>query len=95
MLDKLAAIPGMKLNVPDGAFYVFPDVSDYFGKRTGNNTIENAEQLCMYLLNEAGVATVSGTAFGLPKCLRISYATDFNSIEKAIERMSIALANLS
>jgi aspartate aminotransferase len=95
MLDKLAAIPGMKLNVPDGAFYVFPDVSDYFGKRTGNNTIENAEQLCMYLLNEAGVATVSGTAFGLPKCIRISYATDFNSIEKAIERMSIALANLS
>lgn len=95
MLDKLAAIPGMKLNVPDGAFYVFPDVSDYFGKRTGNNTIENAEQLCMYLLNEAGVATVSGTAFGLPKCMRISYATDFNSIEKAIERMSIALANLS
>jgi len=95
MLDKLAAIPGMKLNVPDGAFYVFPDVSDYFGKRTGNNTIENAEQLCMYLLNEAGVATVSGTAFGLPKCMRISYATDFNSIEKAIDRMSIALANLS
>lgn len=95
MLDKLAAIPGMKLNVPDGAFYVFPDVSDYFGKRTGNNTIENAEQLCMYLLNEAGVATVSGTAFGLPNCIRISYATDFNSIEKAIERMSIALANLS
>ena len=95
MLDKLAAIPGMKLNVPDGAFYVFPDVSNYFGKRAGNNTIENAEQLCMYLLNEAGVATVSGTAFGLPKCMRISYATDFNSIEKAIDRMSIALANLS
>jgi aspartate aminotransferase len=95
MLDKLAAIPGMKFNVPDGAFYVFPDVSNYFGKRAGNNTIENAEQLCMYLLNEAGVATVSGTAFGLPKCIRISYATDFNSIEKAIERMSIALANLS
>lgn len=95
MLDKLAAIPGMKFNVPDGAFYVFPDVSNYFGKRAGNNTIENAEQLCMYLLNEAGVATVSGTAFGLPKCMRISYATDFNSIEKAIDRMSIALANLS
>ena len=95
MLDKLAAIPGMKFNVPDGAFYVFPDVSHYFGTKTGDKTIENAEQLCMYLLNEAGVATVSGTAFGLPNCIRISYATDFNSIEKAIDRMSMALANLS
>ena len=95
MLQKMSAIAGLKFNIPDGAFYVFPDVSYFFGKKFGEYTIHNAEQLCMYLLNEAGVATVSGTAFGLPECIRISYATDFNSIEKAIDRMTEALAKLS
>lgn len=95
LLKRMSAIPDLKMNVPDGAFYIFPDVSAYFGRTFGETRILNAEQICMYLLNEAGVATVSGAAFGLPECIRISYATDFNSIEKAIDRMTTALAKLS
>lgn len=95
MIKKLSEIPGMKFNIPDGAFYVFPDISSFLGKKTAETEIGNAEQLCMYLLNEAGVATVSGTAFGMPNCIRISYATDFESIEKAMQRMTMALSRLS
>lgn len=91
MLSLLADIPGMKVNKPEGAFYVFPDVSSYFGKSANGITIENAEQLCFYLLDKAGVATVSGTAFGMPECIRISYATDEQSIKKAISKMAEAL----
>lgn len=94
MLKLLSGIDGMVANTPEGAFYVFPDVSAFLGKQGGGEIIDTAEKLCFYLLNEAGVATVSGTAFGLPNCIRISYATDHNSIEKAIHRMAEALAKL-
>lgn len=95
MLDLFREIPGFKFNRPDGAFYVFPDVSYYFGKRAGDKVIQNAEQLCFYLLEEAGVATVSGTAFGMPDYIRVSYATDQKSIRTAVERMANALNKLS
>lgn len=94
MLKLLAGIDGMLTNTPEGAFYVFPDISAFLGKRAGSEPIDTAEKLCFYLLNEAGVATVSGTAFGMPNCIRISYATDHLSIEKAISRMATALAKL-
>lgn len=95
MLNLLKDIPGMITNVPDGAFYVFPEVRFFFGKSANGNTIQNAEDLCMYLLDKAGVAAVSGTAFGNPDCIRISYATDENSISTAVHRMKIALAELA
>lgn len=95
IMDLLATIEGFKLNVPDGAFYVFPDVSYYFGKSHGNVTIHNAEELCFYILDESGIATVSGTAFGMPNCIRISYATSEENIRLAISRMKIALNQLS
>ncbi|MFN5772719.1 pyridoxal phosphate-dependent aminotransferase, partial [Flavobacterium sp.] len=68
-------IPGMKINVPDGAFYVFPDVSSFFGKTLRGKLIQNADDFSMYLLSEANVATVTGDAFGNPNCIRFSYAT--------------------
>ncbi|MEM9024310.1 MAG: pyridoxal phosphate-dependent aminotransferase, partial [Bacteroidota bacterium] len=74
VLNKLSEIPGVVCNVPQGAFYVFPDVSAYFGKSTGTTSIGNANDLCEYLLNEAHVALVPGEAFGAPNNLRISYA---------------------
>lgn len=94
MLQLLNQIPGLKCNVPEGAFYVFPDISAFLGKSADGQLIDSAEKLCFYLLDKAGVATVSGTAFGLPNCIRISYATDHTSIEKAIGRMAQALSIL-
>lgn len=95
ILELLQRIPGLKFDVPDGAFYVFPDVSFYLGKVAGNETIDTAEKLCFYLLNEAGVACVGGTAFGMPNCIRISYATDVSAIEKAVSRLKEALSKLN
>lgn len=94
ILELLAAIPGVDCAEPDGAFYVFPKVDAYFGKKDGETTIANADDLCMYLLNTAHVSTVTGTAFGEPTCIRISFANSMSNIEKALERIKKALAAL-
>ncbi len=91
ILDLLSEIPGLKLNQPQGAFYVFPDVSSYFGKTIKGKTIENANDFALFLLEEAHVATVTGEAFGNPDCIRISYAASQNEIKTAIERIKNAL----
>ena len=87
MLLLLNEIPGIKCNVPEGAFYIFPDVSYYFGKKDGEQTIEDANDLCMYLLNKAHVALVVGGAFGNPECIRISYAASDEKLIEAANRM--------
>ena len=84
-------IPGLKLNVPEGAFYVFPDVSSYFGKTLRGKLINNADDFSMYLLSEANVATVTGDAFGNPDCIRISYATSEELLTEAFKRIKEAL----
>ncbi|MBP9705473.1 MAG: aminotransferase class I/II-fold pyridoxal phosphate-dependent enzyme, partial [Chitinophagales bacterium] len=78
-----------------GAFYFFPDVSNYFGKSFHGKTIHNADDLCMYLLDEANVSLVTGSAFGDNNCVRISYATSEENLEKAMQRITKALAQLS
>ena len=94
LLEKLNEIPEIKCNIPKGAFYIFPDVSYYFGKKDGEKTIENANDLCMYLLNKAHVALVSGAAFGNPECIRISYAATDEKLIEAAKRMKEKLAQL-
>ena len=86
------AIPGLKINSPEGAFYLFPDVSSYFGKTLRGKLINNADDLSMYLLSEANVATVTGDAFGNPNCIRISYATSEELLTEAFKRIKEALA---
>ena len=92
VLKLLGSIPGFKLNVPEGAFYVFPDISEYFGKTLRGKTINNASDFSLYLLEEAGVATVTGEAFGDSNCIRISYAASEDSLKEAIRRISEALS---
>ena len=92
IIALLTQIPGIKLNQPQGAFYVFPDISTYFGKTLRGKTIENASDFALYLLEEAHVATVTGDAFGNSKCIRISYAASVEHIKEAIERIAQALA---
>ena len=87
----LKEIPGIKINVPEGAFYVFPDVSYYFGKVLRQKLIKNADDFSMYLLAEANVATVTGDAFGNPNCIRMSYATSEDLLIEAIRRMKEVL----
>jgi aspartate aminotransferase len=94
LLKLLGDIPGMKLNHPDGAFYVFPDISYYFGKSDGKTVIHNSNDLCMYFLNKAYVATVPGEAFGDPKCIRFSYATSTDNLVEAVKRLKLALEGL-
>lgn len=94
VLQLLSAIPGLKLSEPDGAFYVFPDVSSYFGKKDGEETIANADDLCMYLLNKAHVSTVTGRAFGEPACIRISFANSMEKIEGGLQRITDAMKKL-
>lgn len=94
ILDLLKEIPGVECAVPDGAFYVFPKVDAYFGKKDGDAVIANADDLCMYLLNTAHVSTVTGSAFGEPTCIRISFANSMTNIEKALARIKDALAKL-
>ncbi|NBU80573.1 MAG: pyridoxal phosphate-dependent aminotransferase [Flavobacteriaceae bacterium] len=84
-------IPGLKINVPEGAFYLFPDVSSFFGKTLRGKLINNADDLSMYLLSEANVATVTGDAFGNPNCIRISYATSEELLTEAFKRIAAAL----
>ncbi len=87
-------IPDFKCFAPQGAFYVFPDVSAYYGKSNGTNTITNASDFSMYLLNEANVSSVMGDAFGEPNCVRFSFANSMPNIEKAWARIKEALAKL-
>lgn len=94
MLKLLAEIPGMKVNHPDGAFYIFPDISSFFGKSDGKTTITNSNDLCMYLLNTVFVALVPGDAFGDPHCIRFSYATSMDKLTEAVRRIKEALARL-
>lgn len=95
VLEMLKEIPGLKTNTPDGAFYVFPDISSYFGKSDGEYNINNSADLCMYLLNSANLALVSGDAFGDDNCVRFSYATSEDRIIEAIKRLKNALARLN
>ena len=94
MLQLLKAIPGIQIAEPDGAFYVFPVVTAYFGKKNGEEVLKDADDLCMYLLNTAHVSTVTGRAFGEPTCIRISFANSMEKIEAAMQRISDALAKL-
>lgn len=87
VLDLLSEIPGFKTNIPVGAFYVFPDISHYFGKTLRGKTINNATDFSLYLLEEALVATVTGEAFGDPNCIRISYAASQKEIQEALKRI--------
>ena len=92
---KLAKdIPGLEVNVPEGAFYLFPKCSSFFGKRFDGYTINNASDFAMYLLEVGHVATVGGDAFGDPECFRISYATSDDNIREAMKRIKEALAQL-
>lgn len=87
-------IPGLKVNDPQGAFYLFPEVSAYFGRRDGDKVIRDAADLAMYLLDKAHVATVDGAAFCLPGYIRLSYATSDDNIRRAMQRIAEALAAL-
>ena len=87
-------VPGLEVNVPQGAFYLFPRCSSFFGKSDGKRTIETSDDLAMYLLEEAHVACVGGTSFGAPDCIRMSYATSDENIAEAIRRIKDALAKL-
>ena len=95
LIVKLAKdIPGLEVNVPEGAFYLFPKCSSFFGKEYGKYKISNSTDLAMYLLEEGHVATVSGDAFGAPDYFRMSYATDDKTITEALNRIKVALAKL-
>ena len=87
-------IPGLEVNVPEGAFYLFPKCSSFYGKQYGGKTINNSTDLALYLLEEAHVATVGGDAFGDPDCFRMSYATSDDNIREALSRIKTALAKL-
>lgn len=95
VLDALSTINGVKTNNPGGAFYVFPDISSFFGKCYKDYTIQSADDLCMYLLSEALVALVTGDAFGDPNCIRISYAASEETLTEAMHRIKKALEKLN
>lgn len=94
VLELVNEIPGIKCPEPDGAFYIFPNVSSYFGKKDGETLIANADDLSMYLLTKAHVSTVSGKAFGEPDCLRISFANSMDNIEKGFGKLKKGLESL-
>ena len=95
LIVKLAKeVPGLEVNIPQGAFYLFPKCNSYFGKSNGDKTINNSTDFAMYLLEEAHVATVGGDAFGDPDCFRMSYATSDENIKEAIRRIKEALSKL-
>lgn len=91
VIDLLREIEGFKVNIPEGAFYVFPDVSAFFGKTIQGVTINNASDFALFLLEKANVATVTGDAFGAPNCIRLSYAASELQIREAIKRIKQAL----
>jgi aspartate aminotransferase len=88
VLDLLRKIDGFNVNVPEGAFYVFPDVSAFFGRTLNGTQINNASDFSLYLLEHANVATVTGEAFGNPNCVRISYAASEAELKEAIARIA-------
>jgi len=94
MIDGLSNIKGFKTNVPQGAFYIFPDISYFFGKSDGETTINNADDFAMYILNKAHVAIVSGNAFGAPECIRFSYAASDEDLTYALEQIAKTVVNL-
>jgi aspartate aminotransferase len=94
VVGKLREIPGFKVNMPDGAFYAFPDISYYFGKSDGKTTIKDSDDFCTWLLTDAFVATVAGSGFGAPDCMRISTAAADEQLEEACERIKVAVAKL-
>jgi len=94
IISRLNAIKGVKCKVPEGAFYVFPDLSAYYGKSDGNNMIKGSSDLCMYLLEKGHIATVPGSAFGEDKCIRISFANSDENLTKAMDRLEKALSEL-
>ena len=94
VIGALSKMPGVKINDPKGAFYAFPDVSSFYGKKNGGYVINNDEDLSMYLLHYANVTTVSGGAFGDADCIRISFATSMDKLEEAMNRISDALGKL-
>ncbi|SFB77217.1 aspartate aminotransferase [Flexibacter flexilis DSM 6793] len=94
MVGLLSEIEGFKISIPKGAFYLFPDISHYFGKKNGEQTITNAADLSMYLLNEAHVSLVTGEAFGDENCIRISFAAADEKLREAVSRIKAALAKL-
>ena len=95
LIVKLAKeVPGLEVNNPQGAFYLFPKCDSFFGKSSGNRTIHDADELAMYLLEEAHVACVGGVSFGAPECIRMSYATSDENIIEAMRRIKEALAKL-
>jgi aspartate aminotransferase len=94
VLELLKEIPGVKTYVPSGAFYIFPDISYYFGKSDGETTIHNSEDFCMHILNQAHVSLVTGDAFGNPNCIRLSFAASEAQLREAIQRMKETLAKM-
>lgn len=94
VLELVNEIPGIKCSEPDGAFYIFPDISSYFGKSDGQTTIHTSGDFCMYLLNTAHVSSVMGEAFGNPDCVRFSFANSMKNIEEGFKRIKEALAKL-
>jgi aspartate aminotransferase len=94
IMQLIGEIPGIKCSEPDGAFYIFPEVNEYFGKLWGDTIIKDANDLCMYLLNDAHVSTVTGSAFGNDNCIRISFANSMQNIEKGFVRIKSALNKL-
>ncbi|MGY6522378.1 MAG: pyridoxal phosphate-dependent aminotransferase [Mongoliitalea sp.] len=95
VLKGLQAIPGIETHIPEGAFYFFPDVSSFFGRKAGDFVISNADDFCIYLLEKANVSLVTGEAFGAPKCVRISYAASEEELTEALNRISKALSQVS
>ena len=95
IVGLLQEIPGLELNMPDGAFYAFPKVDSYYGKRCGDTVINDDNDLALYLLNEAHVATVAGSAFCCPGYIRLSYATSDENLREAAKRIAAALAKLA
>lgn len=94
IVSLVREIPGLEVNDPEGAFYLFPKCSSYFGKKDGDTVIKDSNDMALYLLDKGHVATVSGDAFGAPGYFRMSYATDEDSIRKAMKRIAEALAKL-
>ena len=95
MLNDLTGIPGIKLNQPMGAFYLFPDISGLFGKSFNGKTLNNSDDVAMFLIEEAHVATVSGSAFGTPECIRLSYAASDEILSEAARRIREAVSKLA
>jgi aspartate aminotransferase len=94
VVGLLKDIPGFKVNVPQGAFYAFPDVSYYFGKSDGETLIKDSDDFANWLLNKSYVSTVAGSGFGAPNCIRISTAAADEALEEAVKRIKDAVATL-